>query len=194
MADPSSDAPEHRQVMSVKANFPASYHGALLRWRTAEDVNAWIGANFHYDVSRAVMLSESQRAQTGRIQIHAPATFFVQPSGVCVDLARFAVETLREVDPTSNAGYLMIEFDPLVISGHTLRRHWVASYRRNGQVYFFADSKRPGHVAGPYGSVQQFIDAYGKYRGRRIVAFKELESFERQLRKQAPRVLLEEST
>jgi hypothetical protein len=44
----------------------------------------------------------------------------------------------------------MIEFDPVSLAGNTLRRHWIASYERNGMRYFFADSKRPGHIAGPY--------------------------------------------
>jgi hypothetical protein len=99
-----------------------------------------------------------------------------------VDLSRFAVETLRQVDPSANASYLMIEFAPVTIAGNTLRLHWVASYRRDGQWYFFADSKRPGHLAGPYATVQAFIDDYAAYRGRTIVAFKELPSYQRRQR------------
>jgi hypothetical protein len=76
----------------------------------------------------------------------------------------------------------MIEFDPVSISGNTLRRHWVASFERDGKRYFFADSKRPGHMAGPYGSTQEFIAEYAAYRGRRIVSFREAETFERKAR------------
>jgi hypothetical protein len=140
---------------------------------------------------RAALLSESQRARAQRVEIHAPDSFFADPSGVCVDLARFAVETLRAVDPGSQPRYLMIEFDPAVIAGHTLRRHWLASYRRDGQLYFFADSKRPGHVAGPYTSVEDFLDEYALYRGRRVVSYRDLVSYERQTRRQAPASLLE---
>jgi hypothetical protein len=103
------------------------------------------------------------------LPIHGAGAFYVSPSGVCVDLARFAVETLRVIDAQSNPRYLMIEFDPLTISGNTLRRHWIATFERGGQRYYFADSKRPGYVAGPYATTQAFIDDYAKYRGRRIV-------------------------
>jgi hypothetical protein len=191
-ADPSSDAPEHRPAVNRAIGSPSSYAAALEAWRTAEDVNAWIGARFEYDVLRAARLAENQRALGDRVQIHAPGPFFANPSGVCVDLARFAVETLRAIDPGAKPGYLMIEFDPVVISGNTLRRHWVASYQRDGQLYFFADSKRPGHVAGPYATAQQFIDEYARYRGRRIVAYKDLESYERKLQRQAPRASRDE--
>lgn len=190
-ADPNSDAPEHRPPAAVVTGMPGSYEAALRAWRTAEDVNVWIGARFEYDLPRAAQLSESQRAQTGRVAIPAPAQFFTNPSGVCVDLARFAVETLRTIDPASRPAYLMIEFDPVVVSGNILRRHWVASYQRDGQWYFFADSKRPGHVAGPYATAQQFIDDYAGYRGRSIVSYRNLESFERKLKQQAPRAVPE---
>jgi hypothetical protein len=83
------------------------------------------------------------------LPIYQPHKFFAAPSGVCVDLSRFAVETLRHIDPDARASYLMIEFAPVTIGGNTLRRHWLASFTRDGKYYFFADSKRPGHIAGP---------------------------------------------
>jgi hypothetical protein len=65
------------------------------------------------------------------------------------------------------------------LNGNTLRRHWVASFQRDGMYYFFADSKRPGYIAGPYSSIAEFIAEYGKYRGRQIVAYRELGSYQR---------------
>jgi len=184
-ADPQSDAPEPTFVAGSSRPLvdAASYAEALARWRDAGDINAWIGARFRYDPARALRLSETQRQRNGTLPIAAPAAFFAQPHGVCVDLSRFGVETLRQLDPSAKARYLMIEFDPLVLSGQTLRRHWVAVYEAGGQLYVFADSKRPGHVDGPYASTAQFIAAYAAYRGRRIVAFQERDSFERQMRR-----------
>jgi hypothetical protein len=185
-ADPTSDAPEFRTLVIAEHELPSSYAEALSSWHTAEEVNAWIGARFQYDADRSAKLSENQRAQVGRIQIHEPGRFFATPTGVCVDLARFAVETLREIAPGSRPTYLMIEFDPVVISGNTLRRHWLVMFERDGKLYFFADSKRPGYVAGPYTKVQPFIDQYAQYRGRRIVSHRTLDSYERKLKRQAP--------
>jgi hypothetical protein len=178
-ADPTSDAPEARSNQVVSSRDAASYREALQVWRTPEDVNAWIGAKFRYDMARAMVLSETQRNRTGPIPIYEPQEFFAAPSGVCIDLSRFAVETLRQIDPGTKPNYLMIEFAPVRIAGNTLRMHWLATFRRDGRQYFFADSKRPGHIAGPYAGTQEFIDAYSKYRGRQIVAFRELESYQR---------------
>ena len=180
-ADPASDAPEGPRPHSIAFKDAPSYAQALQTWRTPEDVNAWIGAKFRYDMPRAMRLSESQRTRSGPLPIHAPHAFFLDPSGVCVDLSRFAVETLRQLDPQAEAGYLMIEFSPVMMGGHALRRHWVAFFVRDGGYYVFADSKRPGVLAGPYAGPAQFIAEYAAYRKRQIVAFRELASYERKL-------------
>ena len=179
--DPASDAPDGTRPQ-VAFTDAASYSQALQVWRSPEDVNAWIGAKFVYDMPRAMLLSENQRGKSGQLPIHPPHAFFAAPSGICVDLSRFAVETLRQIDPDAKARYLMIEFSPVTVSGNTLRMHWVASFVRNGQYHFFADSKRPGHLAGPYDSPAQFIAEYSNYRNRSIVSYRELDSYQRKQR------------
>jgi hypothetical protein len=181
-ADPASDAPERRVVAGGRFKEAPSYGEALKLWQSPEDVNAWIQARFRYDLARAMQLSETQRRKNGRMPILAPESFFAAPSGVCVDLSRFAVETLRAIDPASRPKYVMLEFDPVSIAGNTLRRHWVATFERDGGRYFFADSKRPGHIAGPYARTQDYIAEYARYRGRPIVSFREAETYERRMK------------
>lgn len=193
MTDPASDAPESRPAAAAGMKLPVSYAEALGTWRNVDDVNAWIGVRFEYDSGRAARLSETQRNLKGRIEIHKPEDFYAEPSGICVDLARFAVETLRAVAPETRPRYLMIEFDPVVIKGNTLRRHWVTQIERDGALYFFADSKRPGHVAGPYASVESYIEAYSRYRGRPIVAHRSLDSYERRLKARAEKTMRTEA-
>lgn len=181
-ADWLSDAPDPRYAAQTAFRDARSYDEALRVWRGVEDVNGWIGARFEYDRSRAMQLSETQRSQSGPVAIHRPDAFFTAPSGVCVDLARFAVETLRAVEPQAKPAYVMIEFAPVTVAGNVLRRHWLVAFERDGKRYFFADSKRPGHVAGPYSSTREFMEEYAHYRGREVVAFRELESYERKTR------------
>ena len=184
-ADPASDAPEQRSVSRGVVPPVASYAEALQTWRRPEDLNAWLGERFEYDSARALRLSETQRARAGTLPIHEPSAFFDAPRGVCVDVARFAVETLRMIDPQARASYLMIEFNPATLSGQTLRRHWVATFERDGRLYVFGDSKRPGHLAGPYADAAAFVADYARYRGREVVAFRQLSSHERQRRQLA---------
>lgn len=176
------DAPEYTLQSAARFKAPTSYEQALQVWRTPEDINGWIAVYFSYDTARALRLSETQRAKDDRFSIYSSIEFFNTKTGVCVDLSRFGVETLRRIDPGTDPKYLMIEFDPIQIQGNTLRLHWVVSFKREGKTYVFCDSKRPGHIAGPYDDPQEFINEYEQYRGRRIVRFQELESYEKQRR------------
>jgi hypothetical protein len=187
-ADPTSDAPEPRLARPAAGPHPPTHADALRSWRTPEQVNAWIAERFEYDAERALRLSESQRQLQGSLPIHDPQAFYDDPKGVCVDLARFGVETLQAIAPELKAQYVMIEFDPVTVRGNTLRRHWLASFEREGRHYFYADSKRPGFIAGPYAGTQAFIDDYARYRARPIVAFRELPSYRRKMRAKAERL------
>jgi hypothetical protein len=184
-ADPSSDMPEGTRDSSAAFKSADSYEHALQVWKTPEDISAWISAYFSYDTHRAMRLSETQRAKNKDFTIYTPSQFFATKGGVCVDLSRFGVETLKSIDPQSDPKYLMIEFAPVHVAGNTLRLHWVASFKREGQIYFFADSKRPGHIAGPYKDAGEFIREYEHYRGRKILVFREGESYKKQQRTQA---------
>ena len=181
-----SDAPDPQHVRA--AGYVADFDWADLQrhWQRAEDINVWIGLRFEYDRERALVLSESARAgQAERAAILEPEAFYAAPRGVCVDLARFAVSTLRRVEPDAQAAYLMIEFEPVQVQGHWLRRHWLAAFRRDGAWWFFADSKRPGHLAGPYDTLEQFLADYAQYRGRPILGQRLLPDYERRMRTRA---------
>lgn len=168
---------------------PSSYGDALRQWRGAEDINRFIGEHFEYDIGRALRLSETERRREGaaRVPITAPEDFYAAPRGICVDLSRFGVETLRAIAPESKPRYLMIEFAPATVAGQVLRMHWVATFERDGAHYFYADSKRPGHIAGPYASVADYLEAYARYRGREVVSHRELPTYERRMRTAASR-------
>jgi hypothetical protein len=178
----SSDEPDFSSSSTVVFQAVSSYEHALRVWKIPEDINTWIAANFSYCMERALRLSETQRAQDEKISIYEPSEFFAKKIGMCLDISRFAVETLKRIDPDSNPKYLMVEFDPVQIHGNTLRLHWLVMFKRDGKLYFFADSKRPGHIAGPYNDIQSFITEYERYRGRRIIAFQELESYQKKRR------------
>lgn len=156
-----------------------SYAEALRRWRGPQDLSAWAAQRFRFEAERALQFSSTQRRVGPLPAVFEPEAFFAQPAGICLDLSRFAVETLRRIDPSAQARYLMVEFEPMLVDGHPLRLHWMASFKRSDELYFFADSDRPGHIAGPYASAQTFIDEYAVFRGRPIVRFLELDSLQR---------------
>ena len=181
------DAPDaNATIVADAAPLPASYADALSRWTSAEDIATFAGRTFVYDRARAVSLGE-RAGPSVRPAIHTPEAMFERPHGVCVDLARFGVETLNRIDPHANARYLMLEFEPVVVDGATLRRHWIGVFERDGAWWFFADSRRPGHVAGPYATIDAFVAEYARYRARSIVAWRERASLAREARRTALR-------
>ena len=180
------DAPEPPASGRAGTRLPASYDEALRTWRSPEDIAGWAGSRFVYHTERALKLSETGRREGGAPGILAPGDLFADPSGTCLDLARFGVETLQRIDPAAGPRYLMIEFEPVQVQGVILRRHWLATFRRDGAVYAFADSKRPRHVDGPYADTAELVAAYERYRGRKIVRFQEADTFVRRPRTSRP--------
>ena len=158
---------------------PASHAQALQRWQGAEDIAAWAGRFFRFDAERALQFSSTQRRVGPPPTVAEPEHLFAEPTGICLDLTRFGVETLRQIDPTAQARYLMVEFEPITVDGHVLRLHWLGVYQRDGQCYFFADSDRPGHIAGPYARAQDFIADCAAFRGRPVMRHLELDSLQR---------------
>ncbi len=178
-ANSSEDLP-----IPTMAKDAGSYEEALQLWKAPEDINAWVGVNFIYDKARAIRLSETQRRKNDRFSIYKPSELFANKTGVCIDLSRFGVETLRIIYPQGDPKYLLIEFDPIQIKGNNLRFHWLVSFRRKGGIYFFCDSNRPGCLSGPYANKEAFVHAYEQYRARRIVSVRELETYLKQKRTQ----------
>lgn len=154
---------------------PLSFEEALITWKTIQDVNSWIRSDFRYDMKRALQLSEN--ASEEKPEIYTPQELYQKKAGVCIDLARFAVETGRKLQPEARLCYLMIEFEPVTVDGRILRKHWLASYETDSGLYFMADSKRPGHIAGPYTKTEDFISEYSLFRNRKIESFRLLEDF-----------------
>ena len=167
-----SDAPD---VSSSNNNivYPISYNRALQQWKTVVEVNDWIKNNFSYDMERAKKLAENS-LDRGKTTIYLPEQFYEIKKGVCVDLSRFTVETINNMDSSKNAQYLMIEFVPMTIDGKIIRKHWIAMYEDIQGYYLLGDSKRPGYIAGPFEKVDDFIKEYEKFRERKIVSWKVL--------------------
>lgn len=177
------DAPAARtHVAAPLSDAPKSYAEALGTWKGPQDIARFADAAFVYDRARALALAEPSDSRAVRPTIHPPETMFTKTGGVCIDLARFGVETLNRIDASYAARYLMLELEPITIEGRTLRRHWIATFRREGKLWFFADSRRPGHIAGPYDAIDAFIADYSRYRARPIVSWRETDTYQRRNR------------
>ncbi len=176
-----SDATDIREENRIIAeNSDVSYARTIESWDSVADVNEWIAEYFRYDMQRARQLADSDRRQ--KIYIYEPAELFRNKKGVCVDLARFAYESLKAIDPELKPSYLMIEFEPLKIEGHTFRRHWLVVYREADQLFVLADTKRPGYLSGPHHHLADFITEYQDFRNRKIITYKLRDTYKKKLK------------
>lgn len=176
-----SDAPE-KNLVKNNPNDSTTYSDALKNWKSVKELNEWIGKNFHYDMSRAIALG-SKRMEGPKTSIFTPEEMYAEKSGICVDLSRFAFETLKKISPETEAHYLMIDFEPIEIQGSIIRKHWVIAYKNEGKFYVTADSKRPGLITGPYESIEDFVEVYEKFRKRKIESFSLLQSYKKTYKK-----------
>jgi len=142
----------------------------------------WVRDEFQYDLERALDLADDSPVSAAA-EIYTPRETFDARSGTCVDLCRFAVDTLRAIDPATPANYLMIEFEPLRIADRTLRRHWLAVGEYPLGLVVFADTKYPGEVSDPYPSLAVFVADYEVRRGRRVLGFELRTTFLKQLKR-----------
>lgn len=165
-------------ISNNNISHPASYNIALQKWETVTEVNDWIKNNFSYDMERAKKLAENG-SERGKVNIYLPDEFYQIKKGICVDLSRFTVETINKIDSSKNAQYLMIEFEPITIDGKIIRKHWISIYEDIQGYYVLGDSKRLGHIAGPFEKVDDFIIEYEKYRERKIVSWKVLLNYKK---------------
>lgn len=174
------DAPSAAQPRRAGAGH-RSYDDALASWTTPEDIMCWARDEFRYDLERALDLAEDSPIRADA-EIYTPRETFDARSGTCVDLCRFAVDTLRAIDPATPVNYLMIEFEPVRIADRTLRRHWLAVYEHPLGLVGFADTKYPGELGEPHRSLAALVADYEVRRERRVLGFELRTTFLKQLK------------
>jgi hypothetical protein len=186
-----SDAPSTRGFSQKSIHHQSySYREALKRWKTARHVNYWIAQNFEYDMQRAMALASNSETR-GETNIYRPDELYLYKKGTCIDLSRFAFETIQAINPTVNVKYLMINFEPLQIANRTFRRHWMVVYKKNDKLYTMADTKRPGHISGPHDDIADFIAEYEQFRKRRILSYKITNTYRKKLKNRSRKRLKE---
>ncbi len=176
------DAPSSQTYQQNSIERPNySFREAIIKWKTIQDINDWIANNFEYDMERALQLASNSKTRT-ETNIYRPDELYDYKKGVCIDLVRFAFETIQAMDSTIFVKYLMIEFEPLTIGNRIFKRHWLVVYEENHQLYAFADTKRPGYISGPHEDIADFTNEYEKFRQRKIVTFKLTDTYKKKLK------------
>ncbi len=166
---------------SIAFSDSLDYHNTIKNWHSIEDVHQWIASNFSYDLDRAMLLANNKKTKTN-LAIYNPEEFWKTKKGICVDVSRFAYESLKMIDSSAQVNYLKIEFEALNYNGSQFINHWLVSLKKPEGYYFFADSKRPKKLDGPYLQVKSFINKYEAFRQRKIKSYSLLDSYKKRLK------------
>ena len=148
---------------------PSSYSDAIASWKAPEDIALWMRDVFRYDLERALDLAEDNSVRSDT-RIFTPEETFSAGAGTCVDLCRFAVDTMR-AHRSDDADELPHD---RVRAGQNCKAHVAATLARQSTSIHLASScsqtrNTPGEINGPYRSLTQFLDVYEARRKRRVV-------------------------
>jgi hypothetical protein len=128
-------------TLSVK-----SYDETVSRWKTYKDLEKWMGNVFSFDAERF------KRFEGTLPPPRTPEETFKLKSGIYVDAAVFAKETLNRIDPSYNAKIVVL----LVGRGVN---HYACSFKKDNKI-FIMDYGTPYKtivgVHGPFNSLGEY--------------------------------------
>ncbi|HUL29211.1 MAG TPA: hypothetical protein VLZ03_02060 [Thermodesulfobacteriota bacterium] len=126
--------------------FVKSYDQTISQWKSYKDVERWLGKDFSLDAERFKKFEGT---------LPPPRTSeetFNLKSGIYIDAAIFAKETLNRIDPSYQARIVVL----LIGRG---ANHYVCSFKKDGKI-FIMDYGTPYRamvgVHGPFNSLEEY--------------------------------------
>jgi len=126
--------------------FVRSYEDTVSRWKSYKDLELWMEKDFSFDTERF------KRFEGTLPPPRAPEETFKLKSGIYIDAAIFAKETLNRIDPSYKAKIAVL----LIRQG---ANHYVCSFTKEGKL-FIMDYGTPYQalvgVHGPFHSLEEY--------------------------------------
>lgn len=126
--------------------FVRSYDETVSRWKSYKDVQMWMEKDFSLDTERF------KRFEGTLPPPRTPEETFKLKSGIYIDAAIFARETLNRIDPSYQAKIVV-----LLIAGGA--NYYVCSFTRDGKVFILnygTPYKAIVGVHGPFNSLEEY--------------------------------------
>ena len=126
--------------------FIRSYDQTVSRWKSHKDLETWMEKDFSFDMERF------KRFERTLPPPRAPEETFKLKSGIYIDAAIFAKETLSRIDPSYKAKIAVL----LIRQG---ANHYVCSFMKEGKLYIMdygTPYKMLVGVHGPFHSLEEY--------------------------------------
>ena len=125
---------------------PRSYDERVSRWKSYKDVERWLEKDFSFDTERF------KRFEGTLPPPRTPEETYKLKSGIYIDAAVFARESLNRIDPSCQAKIVV-----LLIRGGT--NHYVCSFKKGGKLFIMdygTPYKMMVGVQGPFNSLREY--------------------------------------
>jgi hypothetical protein len=143
----------------AKPAFEKSYIEEVTHWRSYQDLVRWMEKDFSVDMERFKKFE-------GTLPVpRAPYETFQMKSGIYIDAAIFAEETLNRIDPSYKAQVVVLITRPSGLN------HYVCSFRKEGKIFIMdygTPYKEVTGVHGPYPSLEGYKKFYEENHPRKI--------------------------
>lgn len=142
-------------AFSISISNASDFKTTVDSWQSHQDVADWLKGNWTFDQAAS---NKIQRGGPSALRIKSAEDTFEEPKGWCKDAAKFAKDTLNQVDSSYNAEYIFIE--------NKVRKapnHWVAGFKSDGKIYIIdygagSHWKQMMGVHGPYSSLDEYSE------------------------------------
>ncbi len=135
---------------AVKAS-PRTYSEVVSEWKSYQDLVKWLEKDFSFDAGRYKKFEGTLPSP------RTPEETFQLRSGIYIDSALFAKETLNRIDPSYKAQIVVIIMRPYGFN------HYVCSFKKDGKL-FILDYGTPYRettgLHGPYQSLAEYRKFY----------------------------------
>jgi len=132
--------------------FVRSYEDTISLWKSYKDLERWMEKDFSFDTERF------KRFEGTLPPPRTPEETFKLKSGIYIDAAIFAKETLNRIDPSYKAQIVVL----LIGRG---ANHYVCSLKKDGRIFIMdygTPYKTTVGVHGPFSSLEEYKVFYEK--------------------------------
>jgi hypothetical protein len=147
------------RAYSVKIASEKSYTEKVTQWKSYENLVRWMEKDFSVDMERFKKFE-------GTLPVpRSPQETFQLKSGIYIDAAIFAEETLNRIDPSYKARVVVLVTRPSGLN------HYVCSFRKEGKLFIIdygTPYKEVTGVHGPYPSLDGYKKFYEKNHPMKI--------------------------
>ncbi len=147
------------RAYSEKLASEKSYVKKVTHWKSYEDLVRWMEKDFSVDMER-------YKKFEGTLPVpRAPRETFQLKSGIYIDAAVFAEESLNRIDPSYKAQVVVLITRPSGLN------HYVCSFKKEGKIFIMdygTPYKELTGLRGPYASLEGYKKFYEENHPRKI--------------------------